>query len=251
MVIRFILAAAESVLLWSFLRALPVVCAGNVAGISVSSLLILITVFFDKVKAGVSALWHTGGGKVIVIFVSLVIMAVIVYCSVLSVLMAKAIKDGEDKKADVMIVLGCQVKGDRPSRMLAHRLDKAYDHLKDNEDCICIVSGGKGSDEQYTEAEIMKKYLVNKGIDKDRIIEENQSTSTKENMDFSYAILKEQGITGNICFVTDGYHVYRAGLIAKDEGLDAFGIAAETESRFLPSYWVREWLTLTYYYVTK
>ncbi|WP_051588988.1 YdcF family protein [Ruminococcus sp. NK3A76] len=250
MVIRFVIAVLESVLLWSFLRALPVVCAGNVAGIAVSSALILVTVFFDKFKAIVGALFKTPGGKVIVIFVSLVIIAAVVYCSVLSVLMYKAIKDGEHCKADAVIVLGCQIKGDRPSRMLAHRLDKAYDYLTENEDCVCIVSGGKGWDEDYSEAEVMKNYLVEKGIDESRIIEEGKSTSTKENMDFSYALLKERGITGNICFVSDGYHIYRAGLIAKNDGIDAFGLAAETELRYLPTYWVREWLTLTYFFVS-
>jgi uncharacterized SAM-binding protein YcdF (DUF218 family) len=209
-----------------------------------------VTALFDKFKSLVAALWGTGGGKVLIVFASAVIIAGVVYCAVLSVFMVKAIKEGEDKKADAVIVLGCQIRGDRPSRMLAHRLDKACEYLEKNEDCLCIVSGGKGWDEDYTEAEVMKKYLIEKGIDESRIIEEGESTSTKENMDFSYAILKEHGITGNICFVSDGYHIYRAGLIAKKEGIDAFGLAAETELRFLPTYWVREWITLTYFFVT-
>ena len=249
MVVRFVFAVLEAILLWSFLRALPVVCAGNIAGIAVSSALIVITVFFDKFKALVAALWKTGGGKVVVVLVSLLIIAAVVYCAVLSVFMYKAIKEGENKKADAVIVLGCQIRGDRPSRMLARRLDKACEYLKENEDCLCIVSGGKGWDEDYTEAEVMKKYLVSKGIDEGRIVEEGKSTSTKENMRFSYELLKERGITGNICFVSDGYHIYRAGLIAKNEGLDAFGLAAQTELRFLPTYWVREWITLSYYFL--
>ncbi len=250
MVIRFVFAVLESVLLWSFLRALPVVCAGNIAGITVSSLLLVVTLLFDKFKALVSRIWGTGVGKVMLVLIALVVAAGIVYCATLSVLMAKAIKNGENKKADAVIVLGCQIRGDRPSRMLAYRLDKACEYLEENEECLCIVSGGKGWDEDYTEAEVMKNYLVEKGIDESRIIEEGESTSTQENMDFSYAILKEHGITGNICFVSDGYHIYRAGLIAKKEGIDAFGLAAETELRFLPTYWVREWLTLTYFFVT-
>ena len=250
MVIRFILAALEAVLLWSFLRALPVVCAGNIAGIAVSGVLIVITVFFDKFKSLVKTLCRSGGGRAFVIIISLLVLAAIVYCIVLSVFMAKAIKDGEDRKADAVIVLGCQIRGDRPSRMLRYRLEKAYEYLSENEEAICIVSGGKGWDEDYTEAEVMKNYLVELGIDESRIIEEGNSTSTKENMDFSKAILDEMGITGKVCFVSDGYHIYRAGLIAENEGLDAFGLAAKTELRFLPTYWVREWLTLTYYFIT-
>lgn len=250
MVIRFVMVSLEAVLMWLFLRALPVVCAGNVAGIAVSGLLMAVTIFFEKFKALVRALWGRGGGKVLIITVSLLIIAGIAYCAVLSSFMAKAIREGENKKADAVIVLGCQIRGDRPSRMLRYRLEKAYDYLAENEDCICIVSGGQGWDEQYTEAEIMKKYLVEKGVAESRIIEEGNSTSTKENMLFSKAILEDMGITGTVCFVSDGYHIYRAGLIAKKEGLDAFGLAAETEMRFLPSYWVREWLSLTYYFIT-
>ncbi|MBO6141724.1 MAG: YdcF family protein [Ruminococcus sp.] len=251
LVVRFIIVSLEAVLLWSFLRALPVVCAGNIAGIAVSSLLIIITMFFDKFRGLISSLCKTRGGKAAVIAVSVIIAAGVVYCIVLSVLMARAISSGEDKKADAVIVLGCQIRGDSPSRMLKYRLDRAYDYLCENEDAICIVSGGKGSDEDYTEAEIMKKYLVQKGIDSSRITEEGESTSTRENMLYSKNILDDMGFSGSVCFISDGYHLYRAGLIAKGEGLDAFGISAETELRFLPTYWVREWLTLSYYFVTR
>ena len=251
MVVRFILVVIEAVLLWGFLRALPVVCAGNVAGIAVSSALIVVTVFFDKFRSLVSAVWGTGVGKFIIVLVSLVTVACIVYCAVLSALMAKAIKDGEKQKADVVLVLGCQIRGDRPSKMLRLRLDRACEYLNENEDCTCIVSGGKGWDEDYSEAEVMKNYLVEQGIDPDRIIEEKESTTTKENLDFSLAIMKERGLLGKVCLVSDGYHIYRAGLMAKDEGLDAFGLAADTELRFLPTYWVREWMTITHYYITR
>ena len=131
--------------------------------------------------------------------------------------------------------------------MLRHRLDKAAEILKDNPEAICIVSGGQGSDEQFTEAEIMEKYLTENGIDKSRITQEGNSATTKENMENSKAILDDMGMTGNICFVSDGYHLFRAGLIASDCGLDACGTAAPTESRFVTTYWVREWLSVGYY----
>lgn len=251
MVVRFLFVVAESILLWSFLRALPVVCAGNIAGIAASSVLIIFTMFFDKSSSAVKSMWGKDGGRAFLIISGTVLLLIIIYCIVMSVFMAKAINDGEDKKADAVIVLGCQIRDDRPSKMLKHRLDKAYEYLKNDPDCICIVSGGKGSDEKYAEAEIMKKYLTESGIEGSRIITEDKSTTTKENMRFSKAILDDMGITGNVCFVSDGYHLFRAGLIAKDEGLDAFGLAAETELRFLPTYWVREWLSIGYYFVTK
>lgn len=251
MVIRFILVSLEAVLLWSFLRALPVVCAGNIAGIAASAVLMAVTVFFDKFKEIVAHLWKSGGGRALVILIAAVIAAGLVYCIVLSVFMARAIQEGDDKKPDAVIVLGCQIRGDRPSRMLRIRLDTAIDVLNENPEAVCIVSGGQGSDEDYTEAEIMKKYLIEKGISPERVIEEGGSATTMENMHNSKLILDDLSIDGNICFVSDGYHIYRAGLIARDCGLDAYGVPAPTEGRFITSYWVREWLSITYYFLKK
>ena len=106
LVVRFIIVSLEAVLLWSFLRALPVVCAGNIAGIAVCSLLIIITMFFDKFRGLISSLCKTRGGKAAVIAVSVIIAAGVVYCIALSVLMARAISSGEDKKADAVIAAG-------------------------------------------------------------------------------------------------------------------------------------------------
>lgn len=247
MMIQFVLLVIEVLLMWSFLRALPVVCAGNIAGIGASIVLMAITIFFDKFRALISHLCKSSGGKAFVITVSVLTVLGIIYCAVVSVLMARAISRGEDTKPQAVIVLGCQIRGDRPSRMLRHRLDKAAEILKDNPEAICIVSGGQGSDEQFTEAEIMEKYLTENGIDKSRITQEGSSATTKENMENSKAILDDMGMTGNICFVSDGYHLFRAGLIASDCGLDAYGTAAPTESRFVTTYWVREWLSVGYY----
>lgn len=251
MVIRFILVVLESVLLWSFLRALPYGGAGCAAGIAGSGVLIAITIFFSQFKRLLGAMWGTAAGKAVLIVISVLLIAGIAYCITLSVLMARAINEGEDKKPGAVIVLGCQIRDDAPSRMLRHRLDTAYDILKENDDCICIVSGGKGSDEKYTEASVMKSYLVDKGIDPARITEEGGSTSTRENMRYSKQILDDMGFSGEVCFVSDGYHLYRSELIAENEGLDAYGAAAPTEMRFITSYWVREWLSLTYYFLTK
>ncbi len=249
MIVRAIFVIVGAWLLWEFLRALPVVCIGNAVGTVFSVMMIGAGFFLDKLSAAAAGLWKTGGGKAALVTLGIIVLSVIVYCVTMSVLMVKAISGGEERKADAVIVLGCQIKGDRPSRMLRIRLDKACEYLKDDPDCICIVSGGKGDDENYPEAEIMKKYLVEQGIDASRITMEDKSTSTKENMRFSKAILDDMGISGNICFVSDGYHLFRAGLIAKDEGLDAFGLAAKTEARFVPTYWVREWLSIGYYFI--
>ena len=83
---------------------------------------------------------------------------------------------------DYVIVLGAHVRSTGPSRALGLRLDKAYEYALAYPDTIIIVSGGQGSNEPCTESSAMKQYLVEKGIGEERILEENQSTNTRENL---------------------------------------------------------------------
>ena len=83
---------------------------------------------------------------------------------------------------DYIIVLGAQMKPAGPSAVLKFRLDAAYEYLTVNEGTICVVSGGQGSNEPCTEAEGMYQYLVEKGISPERILLEDQSTDTSENI---------------------------------------------------------------------
>ena len=86
--------------------------------------------------------------------------------------------------------------------------------IADKPDIPIVVSGGQGSGENITEAQCMRDWLVERGVDEGRIWMEERATSTKENIDFSRAVLQEHGIdtTGNIAVVSADYHVYRASL---------------------------------------
>jgi uncharacterized SAM-binding protein YcdF (DUF218 family) len=157
-------------------------------------------------------------------------------------------RDNESPSA--VIVLGCQVRGERPSKMLRFRLDKAVEYLNEHKELPVIVSGGKGDDEAISEALCMHNYLIEQGIDERRIIMEDKSTSTAENIRFSFDITDSMGLGRDITIVTDGYHQYRASLIAKKNGaVSVTAYSADTESRFVPTYWVREWFGLTHFYI--
>lgn len=159
-------------------------------------------------------------------------------------------KPPEPPKA--IIVLGCKVRGTVPSLMLFRRIQAAYDALQEYPDAIAIVSGGKGENENISEAECMENELVRMGISKERIIQENQSTSTSENLRFSKPILEEKGIDKNVLIVTDGYHELRAQYLAKIEQLpECYGASAYTSFYLLPTYWVREWFGLAHAFVFK
>lgn len=128
---------------------------------------------------------------------------------------------------DAVIVLGAAVKGTRVSRPLKYRLDAAYEFLCDNPDAVVVVSGGKGFQEDITEAEAMENYLVDLGIAKERIIKEEKATSTYENFKFSKELLdKKFGSEYKVSFSTNHFHVLRAESIAKQAGLRATHIGA-------------------------
>lgn len=127
--------------------------------------------------------------------------------------------DSCDYKEDVVIVLGAGIKGDNPSYALKMRLDKAVEYHEKNPDAYIVVTGGKGPQEDTTEAYAMEKYLISKGVDESIIIKEEHSTSTNENMRFTKEILdKKFDKSYRVTVITNNFHIYRAEKIAEDEG---------------------------------
>ncbi|MBR1739936.1 MAG: YdcF family protein [Ruminococcus sp.] len=249
MTVRYIFIALEVFLAVIFLIPLPDLNAGNIAGLCLSFVLLGVTGKWQAFSGLIKKLWSSGGGKALLITCGAVIAAGIVYVTVLSVKMYRAQEDRPEEPR-VLVVLGCKVRGERPSRMLRRRLDTAYKVLCDHPETVCIVSGGKGSGESISEAEAMKRYLVDKGIDESRIIMEDRSVSTYENLKFSLKIMEERGLGKDLTIVTDGFHQYRAHMIAKELGAgEVTSYSAYTLPRFLPTYWVREWIGITHYFL--
>lgn len=123
---------------------------------------------------------------------------------------------------DALIVLGAGIRGDRPSYSLRVRLDGAVGYHEKNPEALIVVSGGQGPYEDYTEAYVMEKYLISRGVDPSVIIKEERSTSTKENFEFSAEILEEiLGEDYSAAYVTNSFHIYRAGCYAKQTGLES------------------------------
>ena len=135
-----------------------------------------------------------------------------------------------DTPCDYIVVLGCGVNGTEPSLSLQNRIDGAYAYLAAHPETICVVSGGQGPGEDMTEAACMKRELIQMGIDPARIWEEDRSTSTKENLAFSLAVIEANSGSrpDTIGIVSSEYHLYRAGLMAADQGVSAVGIPGKT-----------------------
>lgn len=168
-------------------------------------------------------------GKIAKLIISVLLILGIGYFVFLELPIIQASNGDTDFEAEYIIVLGAAVHGDTPSLSLTERMDAAFDYLAEHPDCIAVVSGGQGENENMSEAEAMRIYLENKGIAPERIIKEDRSTSTRENLEFSFDIIRERGgDPESSAVVTSEYHIYRAQLIAHSMGVDIHGIPAET-----------------------
>lgn len=148
-------------------------------------------------------------------------------------------KDAQD--FDYIIVLGAQMKENGPSRVLKMRLDTAYDYLVEHENTLVIVSGGQGADERETEAEGMRRYLEERGIDPLRIIKEDQSRNTAQNIQYSSHFLDKT--SDRVGIVSNNFHIFRAVRLAHHAGYThVSGIAAPSELFLLPNNMFREFL---------
>lgn len=172
------------------------------------------------------------------VIIGLVIVGILAFVIVESCIFAHY-RDRGSKELDYIIVLGAQMKPAGPSIVLRFRLDAAYDYLMENEDTLCVVSGGQGANEPCSEAQGMYDYLVEKGIDPERILMEDKSTDTSENIAFSAALIG--GTDKEVGIVTNNFHVFRGVMLARHAGFkNACGIAARSNVYFQPNNLVRE-----------
>lgn len=181
--------------------------------------------------------------KAVKYFAVVVISLGIILFVVLEGMVISGMNSKPDMDADYVIVLGAQVRGTRVTKSLAKRLNAAYEYSNDNKDCKIIVSGGQGVSEDISEALAMKNYLVDKGVDEDRVIMEDKSTTTKENLLFSKDIIADED--AKVVIVTNNFHVYRAKKLAKKLGYkNVSGMAAKSDNRLILNYMVREGLAI-------
>ena len=181
------------------------------------------------------------GEKPMTVMIVACLCAVALLGAVFSALMigsaAKAPVDGA-----TVIVLGSKIYGDRPSRMMRSRLDAAADFLIAHPAANCVVSGGLGEGETYTEAYVMKKYLTEqRGIAAERIACEDKSTNTRENTAFSMEVIREQGWSTDVGIATQVFHQYRAAVNVRTAGATKVGgVACFSPPHLMLNYWVRE-----------
>lgn len=142
--------------------------------------------------------------------------------------------------ADYCIILGAQWKDNGPSEVLRRRLERALEYLKENPETIVVVSGGQGSNEVMSEAAGMKQYLMAAGIAEERILMEDRSGNTSQNLKFSAGLIDTEN--SRVVVVTNNFHMFRALGIARKQGYSAEGLSAGSVIWMLPNNMLREFL---------
>lgn len=179
------------------------------------------------------------------IVIAVLVIVIVQFLAVEYLIFSKGHSDPE-VKTSYLVILGAGLKGEEISPALNERLNSGLQYLEKYSDTKVIVTGGQGRGEDISEAEAMKRFLVSKGIDKDRIIVEDKATSTMENFYLSKKIIIEK--SGNndsdITFVTNSFHVMRAKMLADRNGFNAHAISAKTPAVVVIKSYFREYFAL-------
>lgn len=153
---------------------------------------------------------------------------------------------------DYILIHGCMVGADgRPTKLLQSRVDRAVEFAKmqkekTGRELIFVPSGGKGADEVISEAACMTNYLLECGIPESRILPEDKSETTAQNIRYACELIDAQKPDAEIALSTTNYHVFRAGALAYAQGRKIEGIGAKTKSYFSLNAFVREFIAVLY-----
>ncbi|MBQ6023897.1 MAG: YdcF family protein [Clostridia bacterium] len=215
---------------------------GNITGMLLFGGLLVCVLFRKSVKKLLRSVWLKTAGKILICCLAAALFVSAVFGAVIGVRVVRAAKNAPSEGAELtVVVLGCRVYESGPSLMLGSRINTAYEYLSAHPDAVCILSGGQGDDEPESEAQAMFDALTDRGIDPARLIKEEKSRSTYENLTFSMEIIRDQGLPEGIALVTNEYHQYRAGLLAQDAGCtECRAVSAPSQRILVATYFVRE-----------
>lgn len=221
---------------------------GNVTGMILSVLLIDYGIFHKLVHIWIAKIRQHGAGKALLAAVAMVAVAVFLLAAAETACIIKSTMNHPPANTTA-VLLGCKVNGTKASTVLEERIKAAYEYLVENPEAVCVLSGGKGEGEDISEAECMYRYLTKKGIAPERLMLEEQSTTTEENLTFSKELLKQYGIEEPITIVTSEFHEYRANKTAERLGIKSYSTPSRTFFIYLPTYYVRELYGILYYMI--
>lgn len=165
-----------------------------------------------------SAVYHgkrpSQGNRLLKVLLALILTGAICFLIPFSAVLLGS-RDVLTGDPQVMVIFGCQVMPWGPSILLQDRLDTALDYLEDHPDVQVIVSGGQGPDEHISEAQCMAEYLTEHGLDEERILQEDRSLNTNQNVHYTLDLMEQQGMDPHqdVILVSNGFHLTRITML--------------------------------------
>ncbi|WP_424212066.1 YdcF family protein [Streptomyces sp. BI20] len=151
---------------------------------------------------------------------------------------------------DHVVMLGSGLLGgERVPPLLASRLRKGLE-IHDAQVArggpapLLLVSGGQGPDEKLAEATAMAAWLVENGAPAERIVVEDRSRTTDENLAFSRELMAAARPDYACVVVTNNFHAFRAAMIARRAGVNGQVLGSPTARYFWPSATIREFVAV-------
>lgn len=215
-------------------------------GTSFAVVWILLTLFFAATGLGFRYYQKYPEKLVLWVPVSLVTLCAsgVLILLVVQILMFGRTPVTAEPELDYVIVLGAGIRREGISNTLKLRLDKAAEYALENPETILVLSGGQGDNEPEPEAAAMETYLLAAGVPKWQLVREDRSENTTENIAYSKILIDQlhsRSRPPRIGLVTSNFHLYRASLIARKQGLgEVYGIAAESDRILFVHYCIRD-----------
>lgn len=145
-------------------------------------------------------------------------------------------------ESDVIIVLGAQVREDgTPSVALERRLTAALESYMEHPQLI-ITCGAQGANEPRAEGDVMRDWLVERGVSEQDVVAETASFNTRENLVYAKAIMDHRGLTRALVVSSD-YHIARALELCRQTGIAATGKGSPSKPEYFIKNHVREGLS--------
>ena len=136
-------------------------------------------------------------------------------------------KIDEKAPSNVAIVLGASVWEDGVSPVYRERINHAITLYKDGFVDYIILTGGFGEGSYKSDSQVAKEYALSQGIPEERLLIEEKSTITEENLEFSKEVMEENDLETAIV-VSDPLHMKRSMLMAEDYNINALSSPTTT-----------------------
>lgn len=151
----------------------------------------------------------------------------------------KASKGNTKEPPDILLILGCRVRGNEAEETLMMRIERAAEYLNENKATLAVACGGIVHKDQFrSEAEVIKEELIKRGVEADRLILEDKSKTTAQNFINAKKLVDLEG--KSVAFLSSEFHLMRASMIAKRCKFECTTLAAPSPKKLRFKNYLRE-----------